>query len=77
MRCPAEAFGRSEAFGIGTRYRRDATPRDSQQGGAARPRKCSRQRVRFKGVRFFCDVDLGRRVHMDSDLVEEQSKSVE
>ena len=22
MRCPAEAFGRSEAFGIGTRYRR-------------------------------------------------------
>ena len=76
MRCPAEAFGRSEAFGM-VPDTGDATPRDSQQGGAARPRKCSRQRVRFKGVRIFCDVDLGRRVHLDSDLVEEQSKSVE
>ena len=48
-----------------------ARARRARGGRAARPRKCSRQRVRS------ATDDLGCRVHLDSDLVEDLSKSVE
>ena len=58
MRCPAEAFGRSEAFGMVPGTVREMPPAIflAAHGG---PRKCSRQRVLSKAFGKFCDVDRG------------------